>query len=169
MNFTPQQAVKELKNDPRIKRVTYSRLTKKMVIITHPLMPESVLNNKYVLAPVGEYRITLSVNSTTSELEAHKRLIQKQGWYHPHAYDGHGACWGNIGDDVDLARRYKDHYALAQLILNLLADWDDAWFSISHSSLVQKVLHSQIEYNAATKKNKKLDEKLNKLLIKFEQ
>lgn len=119
-----RKAIKELKQDPRIKKIQ-NRINS-LIVETKPITPTTWLDKRFAYGPIGEYTITINFRKRRKISIGRKQKKFIVGRDHTHFMDEEeGQCWGEVCDEIDTIIRNKDWYWTVKYCLELLQDLDD--------------------------------------------
>ena len=132
--YKKEDAIENLRMDSRVSRIVSGgrfKLFKHILIYTNPIIPSSQnehRENKYILHPIGRYRIKLIDMGGMLDCSI-KRIPKGIGtrnkWYHYHiGPDGDNICWGHAAEEIYTIKNNKDWYWLGKYCLSLLEDGD---------------------------------------------
>lgn len=124
IEYTKAKAVKELKRDIRINKIT--KTLNSITVHTNPIIPY-VVKRKLLSSPIGTYiikivkkgkRLYIGIKRKEGLVNGH-RLYPYVTHYH---IFGNNICWGNIGGEVYTICMKKDWYWAVKRSLDLLMD-----------------------------------------------
>jgi hypothetical protein len=125
VQFSKGEAVKELKKDPRVAKITTTPLS--MTIITIPIIPkcQENIHNRVV----GTYKIEIGyklrkISHKVTRIQGRLQHFSNRDQHTHIMSDGH-ICWGNVEDEIKIISNKKDWYWLVKRCLDLIYNFDE--------------------------------------------
>lgn len=120
VNHTKRQSTKELKNDPRVDKITSG--LNKLTVITKPIIPKGFPGDEIFIYPVGIFKITINISKRNLR-DVIKLTNRTYRLGHPHILSGNSICWGDIEKELMIMKRHKDWYWIVKRVLDFLNDF----------------------------------------------
>lgn len=164
-----QQAIKELREDSRVKSITVHRNIG-LYILTNPIIPKITIpykrkilfyDDNYFLCPIGTFEIAIKEYPKNLVICIKRIPVWELDDYTqtPHISDNDGSdiCWGSIEDEAQQACKNKDWFWTVKLCLDLIEDGN---YDSDIGGWHEVMIGMQIDYAKRNIKDKQLIETL---------